>query len=256
MDEKARSCAIARPVSDGARVAERGRMISRWLTALVMVAAGRIARADDPPGLATPVPPGLTTPTPSPHAAVMSVELEGAVRVGIADIDYVNSWECDTVEMSGVGWFVDGELGARLGHWTISWFVSWTQHHDVGTSYFGSEGWNVGVNLVEVGLRATWHRGRWSLGAGVMPLVTAHLGGPTTYYAGFINGTSTTTTSPTSSWTPAVNGGELHVAYDLGRIHDRFRFQLFGSAEYAYGNIPGAGYDSWTIARTGIGVAF
>jgi hypothetical protein len=205
-------------------------MTSRWLAAVVVVAAARIARAD--------------------------ATLEGAVRAGVADVDYVNYWECDTVEMSGLSWFVDGELGARLGHWTIGGFVSWTVHHDVGASYFGSQSWDARVDLVEVGLRTTWHRGHWSLGAGLMPVVTAHLGGTTTYAAGFINGTTTTTSSPTSSWTPNVMGGELHVAYDVGRINDRFRVQLFGLAEYAYGNTPGAGYDSWTVARTGLGVVF
>jgi hypothetical protein len=230
-------------------------MTSRWLTALVLVvvAAARIAHADD--ATTAPTPPGLTAPTPPPPAST-KIALEGAVRAGIADVDYVDYWECDQVEMSGASWFVDGELGARIGHWRIGGFVSWTEHHDVGSSTLGSESWDTRVNLVEVGLRATWHRGRWSLGAGVMPVVTAHLGGPTTYYPGFINGTNTATTSSTSEWTPVVPGGELHIAYDVGRIDDRFRFQLFGMAEYAYGNTPGAGYDSWTVARTGIGVAF
>jgi hypothetical protein len=228
-------------------------MSSRWLAALVVVAAPRVTRADDSPGLATPAaPPGLTTPTPpSSHPFV---ELEGAVRAGVADINYVDWWNCDTVEMSGVSWFVDGELGARFGHWTIGAFVSWTEHHDVGASL--SQSWDVRVNLVEVGARATYHRGRWSFGAGVMPVVTARISGPTTYYAGFINGTSTTVTDVGASWTTNVPGGELHIAYDVGRIHDRFRFQLFGEAEYAYGSVPGDTSTSWTAARTGIGVAF
>src|SRR5580704_11188549 len=88
--------------------------------------------------------------------------LEGGVRAGIAAVDYTsNQFDTDNgLELDGVGYWVDAELGFRRANWTFGGTFSYMFHHDnaSGSTPCGPATWDIRLHVYEVGMRATWHR--------------------------------------------------------------------------------------------------
>ena len=99
-------------------------------------------------------------------------------------------------------------------------------------------------------MRATWHHGPFSVGAGFMPWSVGHQWGQESI--------QDIEDPPFNNYVPfSINerdhmfGGELHIGLDLART-DSVRLQLFGLIEDT------AALDAYTLtsARFGLGVVF
>jgi hypothetical protein len=224
---------------------------------VVVVATVAPARGDDvPPGAtaptapaATPVAPIAPAPMPTPNIPISLLEV--AVRAGAATLSYDNEDSANPcpgeVEMSGAGWFVDGEVGLRWNKWTFGGFASYLSHEDTTS---GPGGWNIQLRVTEIGARVTWHSGRFSIGAGLMPWLQGHQWGMAnaeTSYGSFVF-------VPYSvDEKDRMIGAELHFALDLLRVNAA-RVQLFGLIETT--SAQGDNIYSLTSARLGAGLAF
>lgn len=186
-----------------------------------------------------------------PHRARVSASIaSSAIRGGLATLDYDDGNPlsgCGEFELSGSGWFVDGEVGWRHNNWSFGAFASYLSHDD---SAAGTGGWNIHLRVTEVGLRATWHHGPFSVGAGFMPWSVGHQWGQESI--------QDIEDPPFNNYVPfSINerdhmfGGELHIGLDLART-DSVRLQLFGLIEDT------AALDAYTLtsARFGLGVVF
>jgi hypothetical protein len=184
-----------------------------------------------------------------------SDRLEVALRAGGAFLEYAlpdaSSFDpnCGPAQYSGGGWFVDGEVGWRHRDWTFGIFASYMSHHDTSSPPASDTTWDIHLHVTEIGLRATWHHGPLSLGAGMMPWIRGHQDGASQIF------NYETPTGPNDYVPSPVNetdflaGAELHAAFDLGPP-DTVHLQLFVLAESAVGN--------WNLSSTrfGLGIVF
>jgi hypothetical protein len=191
--------------------------------------------------------------------------LEGGLRGGVADVDYTTNQFDNSVELGGVGWWVDAELGWRHGNWTFGGFFSFMSHTDTGTGpsicgYYPS--WHLRLHVYELGARATWHRKALSVGAGLMPFVLGRPYGQEivrNYYDP--SGGGEVDTAQGWDFLPAA---ELHAGYDLFTINHRLTLQLFALVEVglAVSSAPGLELTlpapglQMINARIGVGVTF
>ena len=209
-----------------------------WIL-VVLVVWPHVARSDSGP---------LDATSPSAGSGGWGIHnMETALRAGIGTVDYLEPQEqcadCGVTELSGTSWFLDAEVGWRYRSWTFGAFLSFFTHHDyVPPNAFQYS--DVRLDVFELGPRATWHHGRLSLGAGVMPIL-GYQHGSAMEHVDF-----TTMLAPTSiaEWDPLL-GAELHAAFDIART-GRVRVQVFGLVEGAIGGW------NMTSARGGMGVAF
>jgi hypothetical protein len=219
------------------------------LAASALAGAAAVARAD-PQALS---PPGETPPTPPtpPSALILPVVthgLEGGLRAGLASVDYTTGTLDGNPELVGTGWWVEGELGWHHGNWTFGGFVSFLDHHDsnTGQSYDGPTSWTLRLHVFDVGARATWHHGVFSIGAG-LPIVIGRPYGLETVDLGPCQMTGASGLIPTYAegwdYSPGV---ELHAAIGVPIVNN-VAFQLFGLVQEDF---------LGTTARIGIGFAF
>jgi hypothetical protein len=229
---------VGLPAAEWARVPRtRARLPRCAFAALALMTTTHVAEADDQNG-----------------------QLEGSLRAGGTVMDYNYGGEVcpgTPTDYSGAGWFIDGELGWRYHDWTFSGFLSYLHHHDVMGPSQGAP-WDVDIQAIEFGLRATWHHGPLSLGAGLMPAVAVHQSGTETVY--FVAGNGATTLG--ASEADGLIGAELHAGYDVWNT-GRLRMQLFALVEAAVTPGPppddgNEGNGNWTLTslRLGVGMTY
>jgi hypothetical protein len=185
--------------------------------------------------------------------------LEGGVRAGIAGVEYTsNQFDTeDGMNLNGLGYWIDGELGFRHGSWTFGATASYLYHHDIGSADTpcGPSTWNIRLYMYEVGARATWHLDKVSLGAGVIPVVGARLDGNQSIQLTPLNGTGTYVLSALRP--EHMSAAEVHGGYDVATIGGHYAVQLFALVEVGTPLSSGpTDAGSMLNVRLGVGATF